>query len=564
MRKFSLCLLVLTIILSSFFNVYADGITIEQIISSRPNVSVYGDFKFEDLSQITASATIGEEILEFTGARHFETDEGIMYLFLVDCSTSISKTQMSNIKSALKEFINFSKNENDHICIISFGLQTDVLCDGSETDAEILNTIDKLNNNQNGTVLFDAMDKAVEIANISDSTLPQRKVAVIISDADDFNVGGHTVEEIVNLAETSSLPFYSIGLNTGSKAGLDTFGQIARASGARIVVSTTNGIKSEMENIVDDIKECDVITFKADGNVISGKQQLLNLNIFNDGKTYTASRTIMDLQWSVDNEEPCVTDYVQLAPNIIKLTFNEDVLEAGNTSSYTISRNGRNIPLLSASYEKSTHSATLTFAQTPVSGKYNIKFSAITDNSMEKNIIKDDIYSVKIKGRNPVIAFISLVFTDYWWILLILLIAAACFICYNILKKRNGLMFVNGKFSFGDKVKFKAKPDNPKPQHNVIFDVKDSAGMVTELDLTITTSMIFGRSNMCDITLSDVKLSRQHFVVETDNSGFTISNLSETNGTILNGVKMNGRRKLQEGDKILAGQTEFTVRKLRY
>ncbi len=564
MRKISLCLLISLLLCTNCFSVFAEGITIEQVISARPDISVYGDFDFADLSQITASATIGEEKLNFTDARSLGEDEGILYMFLVDCSTSISRGQMSTIKTALKDFVNNSKTANDRVCVISFGLQTDVLCDGNTSDADVINAIDKLNNNQDGTVLFDAIDKAVEISSVSDSTLPRRKVAVIISDADDFNVGGHTVEEIIDLASTSSLPFYSLGLNTGSKTGLDTFGQISRASGAKIVVASASSIPSDLSDIIADIKDCDVINFSADGNVISGKQQLFNLSVFSGGKTYTASRTVSDLQWSEDTQAPFVTGYAQLAPNIIKLTFSEDVLGADNTSAYSIRKNSKNIQLLSASYEKSTHSATLTFASTPVSGKYKIQFFAITDNSMEKNAVADAYYEVKIKGRNILLAGIAVLFTDFWWVLLILFIIAACLICYFILQKRNGLVFVNGKFSFGDKVKVKVKHDAPPKNHKLLLDIKDTSGTVTQLDLTITSSMIFGRSNMCDITFDDPKLSRQHFAIEARDSFFTVTNLSQTNGTLVNGIRMNQPRRLQEGDKIFAGQTEINIRKLEW
>ena len=94
------------------------------------------------------------------------------------------------------------------------------------------------------------------------------------------------------------------------------------------------------------------------------------------------------------------------------------------------------------------------------------------------------------------------------------------------------------------------------------MDVKDPSGVVTQLDLSMTSSLIFGRSSMCDITFEDAKLSRQHFVIEAKDGIFTIQNLSQTNGTMLNGIKINQPRKLQPGDKIFAGQTEFGVLKL--
>lgn len=56
--------------------------------------------------------------------------------------------------------------------------------------------------------------------------------------------------------------------------------------------------------------------------------------------------------------------------------------------------------------------------------------------------------------------------------------------------------------------------------------------------------------------LPDTHLSRDHFAVVPDGDGWAVHDLGSTNGTKVNGEKVN-RRPLVEGDEIRAGHTTF-------
>jgi len=58
--------------------------------------------------------------------------------------------------------------------------------------------------------------------------------------------------------------------------------------------------------------------------------------------------------------------------------------------------------------------------------------------------------------------------------------------------------------------------------------------------------------------LPDTHLSRDHFAVVADGDGWAVHDLGSTNGTKVNGEKVN-RRPVQAGDEVRAGHTTFVV-----
>ena len=70
-----------------------------------------------------------------------------------------------------------------------------------------------------------------------------------------------------------------------------------------------------------------------------------------------------------------------------------------------------------------------------------------------------------------------------------------------------------------------------------------------------TTSM--GRAQDCTIVLNDLNVSRRHAEVKPLGTGFVLYDLGSTNGTKLNGVRLDGSRPLKDGDVITLGATQI-------
>lgn len=67
---------------------------------------------------------------------------------------------------------------------------------------------------------------------------------------------------------------------------------------------------------------------------------------------------------------------------------------------------------------------------------------------------------------------------------------------------------------------------------------------------------VIGRHPGCDIVLDVAAVSRQHAAVMIEDGGAFIEDLRSRNGTLLNGVPLNAKRRLEDGDEVsVCGQT---------
>jgi pSer/pThr/pTyr-binding forkhead associated (FHA) protein len=88
--------------------------------------------------------------------------------------------------------------------------------------------------------------------------------------------------------------------------------------------------------------------------------------------------------------------------------------------------------------------------------------------------------------------------------------------------------------------------------------VSDGAGAegngVYEIDAAAVT---VGRGDGNDIPLDDEFASTQHARLESRRDGVWVEDVGSTNGTVVNGTRIDGPRKLSPGDVIRIGDTDF-------
>ena len=65
--------------------------------------------------------------------------------------------------------------------------------------------------------------------------------------------------------------------------------------------------------------------------------------------------------------------------------------------------------------------------------------------------------------------------------------------------------------------------------------------------------VVFGRSPECTIVLNDSNISRRHAEVRPIAAGYVLADLGSTNGTKINGVRIDSERLLHDGDIISLG-----------
>jgi hypothetical protein len=67
-----------------------------------------------------------------------------------------------------------------------------------------------------------------------------------------------------------------------------------------------------------------------------------------------------------------------------------------------------------------------------------------------------------------------------------------------------------------------------------------------------------GRSRQCDVVLSDPNVSRQHAEIRPRGAGWVLTDLGSTNGSLLNGRRIDGPAPVRPGDEIELGTSLMT------
>ncbi|MCB0307900.1 MAG: FHA domain-containing protein [Bdellovibrionales bacterium] len=85
----------------------------------------------------------------------------------------------------------------------------------------------------------------------------------------------------------------------------------------------------------------------------------------------------------------------------------------------------------------------------------------------------------------------------------------------------------------------------------LIFLEGENAG--SEIRVNPPRELVFGRSEECDIFLSEKKISRRHCKIHVHNTEMILEDLGSTNGTLLNRKQVKGSHPLSEDDLIQVG-----------
>lgn len=548
------------------------------------------------------SATYGDDNLTVNSVHAYTPSEDSAKTYLVVDASVENDRYVPLVRDCMKNFV-AAMGENDAVEIVKFGSSVDFLLDGDESLEEINEVIDSIEGERSGTALYTALDKiykdsAEEIGSYT------RQYAIVFSDCKNAINAGVTEDEVNDEFSSHLLPLYACAPPNAEPDSLDTLGKIARASGGDIAV-----IQSEEDfgAVLSDIDDVTIISMSAPTNNTSADKKTLSVKI-NDSTTYNAE--VAALYSITDSVAPEVTkaEYDEQNKRFV-IEFSEQVLGADERGAYSVeSADGKKWTVSNVEALAKATAAQLEMEQSLSGGEYTISFNGITDASKEKNPVASPA-KVQVTAQAPAPESSAAQVQnggetqqneDFpWWIFiaagagLLVLIGAGVAVLIILLKKRKNRQ--NESFELPDDYTPRhneseqphryAQPQEPaqpvretveehvaqapavvkhhvKTEDSVRVSLKIKTGSSSEqtVETTIVSSVIVGRSSACDIFIDDTKLSRQHFAIENVNHELFISDMESKNGTFLNGTKIATRRKIMNGDKILAGLSEISVK----
>ncbi|MCF2682608.1 FHA domain-containing protein [Faecalicatena contorta] len=144
----------------------------------------------------------------------------------------------------------------------------------------------------------------------------------------------------------------------------------------------------------------------------------------------------------------------------------------------------------------------------------------------------------------------------------VLVLLAIILLIYRKIKENKGVVVLDDKMTMATNVDVKRHVAmEQKKQQGVIltFTMHTKGRYPAKMEVPLNGSLIAGRSDICDVYFDDEQMSRQHFALEYEEGMVSIMDLDTTNGTMVNGVRIQNKRRLEKKDRICAGTVEMTV-----
>ncbi len=543
----------------------AGDVRLEGVTARLPNVTVYC-YPSDPQSLEGAHVTYGGEPLTVSQcAPYANLGSGSDYYMLMDVSGSLSEGYFSCMKEAVLDFFR-NMGKNDKLTLIAFGDEVRVVFEGKTAGDDVEGAVRALENKDQTTRLFDAIHQTAKLCD-KEGEADVRKVAVVFTDGEDFSENTSTKAEALAALSERRIPLYAMAAREiyGGKenACLEGMGEFVRETGGIMEIFDTSDALTKMQGLQRLFGEAWAIVAKARTNAVDHEKKLLAVTL-SDGRTLTAK---LRAAYSQKDETAPTASMEQASDASFRVTFSEPVHGADQVSAYEVTRDGDAITDgYMARYQESEEgaSAELVFDEALWNGRYELSFHGITDASMEGNALTGKCELEVTDGR-------TMGLVDYFMkyqaasvgAAVLLVFFSALFMVWHKMKKRKGVVTIEGKAVLRSNVQKKHHVAVKKRElsgRQILFCLEGALFGQRQITVNVVNSMIVGRSQICDLSIEDEKMSRQHFAIHDKNGCFYIEDLHTTNGTLLNGRRIARATRLSVGDQIQVGEITMTVR----
>ncbi len=558
--------LLISVLITFVLPACALAVDIEQVQAVMPNADIYfyddkldaGDAGLEDISVYLDENSIDIVSLTPTAV----SDQGTLYVYLLDISASINKNYFWEIRQAILNN-HYRLGANDSMALITFGDEVQIVLSGGESYEEVEQAIDELECRDSTTHFYDAISTLIELCGSVDG---KRKIAIVVSDGvNDAEAGaGTTRTELIDSLQNAGIALNALcvdaaGSTDHNNDDIDEFASLARMNGGELYMFGTQSeldAASALDELYDKVSACWLLKVRAASNIADGKEHSFRVNIGSSGDN---SLLILD-RWEADSVAPYVTIAQYNSDKItLDIEFSEPVSGSDNLASYDFTNSeNEHIPFVGVTVSAQT--ASLSFSEPPVNGTYYLTLSGISDISMEANPLSPDVVEIVIEtGADPATALLPL----WVWLLIggvILVLAAAVIIMFIIKSRKKAVVITPPEYRPDENGRIRIKPGSGT---RIGVELADGRGWQQYFELSIGSSVFVGRGEENDVIIDfDRRVSSQHFCLEYEDGILYVTDLGSKNGTLLNNIAImpDTRHKLEIGDIVRFGDSKMIVR----
>lgn len=558
------------------------GTILEQSCATVPEVKAYLYPIDEDYdvihgmneNSVNIEATLGDEKLKVETFKNAK-DMGCLYIVLLNAtSTGTGYEYLNIVKGELEKWID-DLGEKDKFVLISYTDEFTVQLDGSESRDSAKRIVSNIQQAAKTANAISAVREAIRIAGLEENSGLDRRVLVMYDNGDFLDNGTLVCDELLNSLVTEGLPLYTL-CNHSYDDRQDKMAEFAQSTGGNNVVVTGANRKAVTEQLRSWLNSCYVMELRGESNDLQPRERLLTIT-FSDGQGSQTVQRYVNIKNNIpDNESPTVKEVKYDEENTeVRIVFSESVKGADSAENYTVTekRSGKEQTISSVDYNSTSHSAVLTMEKALSAGDYCIEFENITDTSYEANRLKledgAEQYEFSVDGINIVIVIIA---------------GAAVLVCAAVVtiiiisskkkKRKEEQERLEAEKRAAEEKKRKAAEDTAvTPGLKGMKFTEDRAsllpvsllmvlpnGLKSKADIAVGDRFSIGRnSKRCDLTISDDMISGLHLTLSYTRGVLTVADAGSTNGTFVNGIKIDKPRQLQNGDTIVIGKTKLNV-----
>lgn len=535
-------ILLIILLLSPF--TYAADAKIRMVNVQLPDVTA--ELSGKVLKSDVSSVSLGKEKLKVEETDYSKKTTKLVYM-LVDISTSMSQSALNSLKPELIKYAKSLSKKTDKFVLMTFGDSVTMLLKGGENNAEIESAINSIVCNSNNTSFYTALNKVFKDS--EKESKYERKFAIVVSDGEDLDNGNSSQQEVIDNYKTHRLPVYAMCQSQASKSSSDGFGYIARSSGGELVNYSSSNASQGFSQLKGYFENVTVVNLISQSKKSAGLQDLA----FNLRSNKITQEVLVKAK--ADKIAPKIkTIKYYEETNSFKITFSEDVENADKLSSFKVMKNNKELTIVSVSYKSKT--AILNMEKTIYSGEYKFKLSSITDASDNLNKLAKSEYTETITAKPVILKVLAVIGI----ILIPVSFLLAIFLILLFLKKKKNVKKIKDLFiGQVEEEQYESVHIKEKKGLSVNFYIDAADGTYHNIKYNLISSVIVGRTEMCDLRIDDSMLSSQHFAIERVENGIAAIDLSSKNGTFINGVQIHSKTFIKSGDRISAGNSVIRI-----
>ena len=573
--------------------------SVEQIYINMPEVILY--LAGEGADSVT-KVTLGEstlQLMEDTVLK--DCKEKNYYYVMLDISGSIPDARFKNIKESLISFMD-CLNKKDRLVLISFGENVTKVLNGSEEKESAKKLIGGLENKDQKTALFDALEYVRTMIENAEAKKHRHRCIFIISDGKDCVDNTKSFSQEEGELKKLGIPVYTFAVEnedgdpqTDMEKYRKSFRELAENTGGiSWTVDQGTPLLDALKQDADRILSLHRLKLEAPSNFVSNSMEKLTVRV----KDKTISfRDVLVARSISDETAPAVKEIYLYDEKCLRVTFSEEVSNAEKIENYYLRRDGISIPIQQVVLSDELENAVfLIMGDKLKGGEYTLQINQIADTSKEQNGLKQTEWTFYIEGEETE-RKTETEKADYPAGTEALSETEALNGTDNVVKNKGaktipliipGIVSVvliavfGGLFIYSRRKKTAGSRKNDKTDPNATIAMSDEKtvylgkaglrnkqmmlyiigpdGAKEDREVTVYHEAIIGRSEG-DIVFQDRTMSKSHFklIVKTDGT-IELEDLGSTNGTLINGERIRKKCRLNSGDTVRAGSTEISFR----